>query len=120
MSADPTPVTVAVTPTLLTVAVFDVRNIGTLSLQVQNLDASQTMTGFIQKKVATAMGYATSSLPDFTAIQPVGSVDADGNPTDCAGADIDCAGLSDVALAMKSSGVGGDVRYVARKSGPKR
>lgn len=112
--------TKTVNPTLTDVAVVDVRSIGLLTLQVQNLDPTQTASGFIQTRVAASMGRATSTLADFASILPAGSVDVDGNPTDCVSADIDCAGLAEVALVMRMNGLGGDVQYAARKAGPKK
>ena len=58
MSADPTPVTIAVAPTLTTVASLDVRALGLVTLHVQNLDPTQTATGYIHMKVAPSMGAA--------------------------------------------------------------
>lgn len=118
--ADPIVTTVAVAPTPTTVVSVDVRSVGLLTLQVQNLDALQTVYGFIHTKVARAMGEATSTFPDFAAIPPAGTLDADGNPVDCVSADINCEGLAEISLVMFMSGLGGDVQYTMRKAGPKR
>lgn len=117
---DPTPVTVTIAPTLTTVVSVDARNVALLTIQVQNLDALQTASGYIHAKVSGSMGAATSTFPDFASVLPAGSVDGDGNPTDCVSADIDCAGLAEVTLVMRMSGAGGDVKYAMRKAGPKR
>lgn len=119
MSADPTPTSVAVAPTLTTVVTQDVRSVGLLTLQVQNLDATQTCSGFVVARVARGMGYSLTPLVSFLSLLPAGSVDSDGNPTDSATADIRCGGLCDVAFLARMSGVGGNVRYAARMAGPK-
>lgn len=119
MSADPTPVTVAVAPTLTTVVAVDVRAVGRLTLQVQNLDPTQTCSGFVTARVAGSMGYSATAHIAFHALLPAGSVDADGTPTDSAAVDVECGGLSDVALQARMSGAGGSVRCALRKAGPK-
>lgn len=108
---DPTATTVAVTPTLMTVAAVDVRRWGLVTVQVDNLDPTQTFSGWIHRRVATEMGASTSTMPDFTSIAPAGSLDSDGNPTDSVTADIDVEGSATLELVGKMSGVGGDVRY---------
>lgn len=119
MSADPTSTTVAVAATMTLVATIDTRALGLVSIQVDNLDGAQTFSGFLRRKVASSMATATSSMPDFSAIQPAGSLDADGNPTDSVMADVDVEGSATLELYGRMSGAGGDVRVSYRKAGPK-
>jgi hypothetical protein len=118
VSADPTPVTVAVAPTLGTVVSVDVRYLKRITIQAQNMDATQTFSGYLTNKAARSMGAALSPVA-LSALLPAGSVDADGNPADCTTIDVDCGGFSDVALVGKMSGIGGNVKYVVRQAGPK-
>ena len=119
MSADPAITTIAVAPALTQMATLDVRNIGKLTVQVQNLDAIQTCSVFIQRKVSQAMGFGVTPFADLTAIPPAGSLDADGNPADAVTADIDCAGTAVLLFAGRMSGAGGNVRLSYRHAGPK-
>ena len=119
MSADPAPVTIAVAPTLSQVVSIDVRTLGRVTMAVQNLDATQTMSGFLRQKVAPSMGYALSPSIALSTIAPAGSVDTDGNPTDCVSVAIDCGGFAVIEMWARASGVGGNVKYALRKAGPK-
>lgn len=119
MSADPSSTTVAVAATMTLVATLDTRALGLVSMQVDNLDATQVFSGFIRRKVASSMATATSSMPDFSAIQPVGSLDTDGNPSDSVMADVDVEGSALLELYGRMSGAGGNVRVSFRKAGPK-
>lgn len=120
MSGDPTTTTVAVAATLTRLFELDTRALGLVTVQVDNLDASQTFEGYLRRRVAAAMASSTSTMPDFSLIQPVGSVDSAGNPTDSITADVDVAGSAVLELWGRMSGAGGNVRWSARKAGPKR
>lgn len=119
MSADPSATTTFVNATMTLVATVDTRQLGLVTLQVDNLDATQVFSGFLRRKVGSAMASATSSMPDFSAIQPSGSTDSDGNPTDSVVADVDVEGGAELELYGRMSGAGGNVRWSARKAGPK-
>lgn len=120
MSLDPPVVTLPVAPTATVVWSADVRRLGLCTLQVQNLDASQVFAGFLQRKVAGELGWSTSTMPDFSSIQPAGSLDGDGNPIDAVTADVDVEGTAELRLVGRMSGAGGDVSVSVRTSGPKR
>lgn len=119
MSAEPVVTTTAIAPTLTQVFDRDVRNVAFVSLQVTNLNGSQVMSGFLRSSVNSQLAGATSTMPDFVSLQPAGSVDADGNPTDSVTADIDCGGRSRLQFYMRASGAGGNVSWTLRSTGPK-
>lgn len=119
MSADPPIAPAFVDSTLTLVFSLDVRALGLVTLQVQNLDATQVCEGYVRRRVAQGLTSAVSSLPDFVAIQPAGSVDAAGNPTDTVTCDIDAAGSALLEFAARMSGAGGNIQYSFRKAGPK-
>lgn len=120
MSLDPAIATAPVASTATVVWSADVRRLGLCTVQVQNLEAAQTFVGFIQRKVAAGLDWSTSTLPDFTSIQPAGTLDADGNPLDCVTADIDVEGTAELRLVGHMTGAGGDVQVSVRTAGPKR
>lgn len=119
MSADPPVTTIAVAATSTLVFTMDVRALGLVTLQVRNLAVGQTCRGYLWRRVANALSYAASTMPDFSSIAAAGSVDADGNPTDCVTADIDVEGSADLVFVALMSGAGGDISWSARKAGPK-
>jgi hypothetical protein len=120
MASDPPVTAVAVAPTMTTVFQLDARYLGLATVAVQNLDPTQTFSGYIRRAVSAGMTLATSSLPDFVSILPAGSVDAVGNPTDVVVCDVDVEGSAVLSLVGFMSGAGGNVSYSVRKSGPKR
>jgi hypothetical protein len=120
MSADPPISTTAINGTSTLVFALDVRNIGLVTLQVQNLDALQTFSGFLWRKVAGGLDYSASTMPDFSSISPAGAVDGQGNPLDSVTADIDVEGSAELVFVGLMSGAGGDISWSVRKAGPKR
>jgi len=119
--ADPPIATVAVAPTLTTIFSMDVRALGLVTVQIQNMDATQTFSGYVRRSAVVAgLTSAPSSMPDFLGIAPAGSLDANGNPTDVVVADIDVEGSGLLSIVGFMSGAGGNVQYTARKAGPKR
>lgn len=116
---EPTATTVFVNATMTQVASIDVRQLGIVSIQVDNLDAAQVFSGFLRRNVSASMNDATSSMPDFSQVQPLGSLDPDGNPSDSAMADVDVEGSATLDLYGRMSGAGGNVRVSYRKTGPK-
>lgn len=120
MASDPPVIPFTVGPTTTTVFEFDARHLGLATVQVQNLDPTQTFSGFIRRGVAAGMALATSTLPDFVSILPAGSVDGSGNPLDVVVCDVDVEGSAVLSLVGFMSGAGGDISYSVRKSGPKR
>lgn len=113
---DPQRDVVAVGPTSTVVWSGDVRSEEWLSLQVDNLDATQTFTGVIERRLSTAQGWATSTLGDFSSIQAAGTTDpTTGAPLDSVTADLDIRATGYLRLVGVMSGAGGNVAVVARK-----
>lgn len=119
--------TVTVNATLTLICSIDVslgglplgrRHTQLVTLSLQQLDPSQTLNAFIRQRIAATEPAATSSFPDFQGIQPAGSVDADGNPTDIRVADLDVGGSGVIEVYGRQSGAGGSVRYVYQLTGP--
>lgn len=102
---DPVGVTVAVAPTSTTVLSVDVRGELRVSVQIDNLDAAQTFSGTVERRVAGAGNWSPSSLGDFSSIAALGSVTAD----------LDVAGSADLRIVGTMSGAGGDVRVFIRR-----
>jgi hypothetical protein len=120
MAADPPVTPATVGPTMTPVFALDVRQLGLATVQVQNLDPTQTFSGVIRRSVSELMKSATSTLPDFISILPAGSLDATGNPLDVVVCDVDVEGSAVLSLVGFMSGAGGNISYSVRKSGPKR
>lgn len=120
MSLDPEVTTVAVAPTATTVWSGDVRRHGLVTVQVQNLDATQTFSGSLLRKVAGALGWSTSTMGDLASISPAGTLDGAGNPLDSVTVDVDVEGTAELAVVGFMSGAGGDVSVSVRTSGLKR
>jgi hypothetical protein len=113
---DPPYATVAVATTSTVVWSGDVRVDEWLCLQLQNLDGAQTFTGTIERRLATAAGWATSTIPDFSSVPPAGTVDpTTGAPLDSITADLDIEATGYIRLVGQMSGAGGNVAVVARK-----
>ena len=94
----------------------DVRSDEWLSMQVDNLDATQVFTGTIERRLSTAMGFSTSTIGDFGSIQPAGTVDpTTGVPLDSVTADLDIRATGYLRLVMQMDGAGGNVAVVVRK-----
>lgn len=107
--------TVAVAPTSTEVFVVDVRDEQWLTVQVTNLNASQTFTGVVERRVSDSMAWASSTIGDFAGIPPSGTVDANGAPLDSATVDLDVTGTGFLRLVGVMSGAGGDVSVCVRK-----
>ena len=100
------PTTVLVAPTTTTVAYFDTRFDEILTVQVENLDATQTFAGTIQRRLDAGNGWAVSDASDyFATVGPLGAVVAD----------LDARGTSELRLVGTMSGAGGNVRVTARR-----
>lgn len=101
----PPTTTVAVGPTTTVIFEADVRWSGWATLQIENLDATQTFTGFVERRQDTTMGWSRSTLGDFADIAPLSSV----------AADLDLTGTAYLRVVGSMSGAGGDVRVASRQ-----
>lgn len=99
-----TPITITVAPTTTILAVIDARQYEYLSVQIENLDPTQTFSGTVQRRLNSSNDFANSTIPDFAEIPPLGSVVAD----------LDTASAVDIRLTGTMSGAGGDIRLTAR------
>lgn len=99
------PVTVAVEPTDTVVAEMNALHIVIFTVQIDNLDATQTFTGRVQRRQDSGMEWADSTLADFSSIPPLGSVVAD----------LDVKGTVELRVVGSMDGAGGNVRVAARR-----
>lgn len=106
------PVTVGPTPT--TVVSVDVRPDELVTLQIDNLDGTQTFSGTVERRLSDAAEWSPSSIGDFSSIAPAGSAG------DSVTADLDVSGTGFLRLVGTMSGAGGDVAYVIRIGARKR
>lgn len=100
---------VTVAPTSTVVVSLDVRDDEWLTMQVDNLDGSQTFTGTIERRVSEQMTWSQSTIGDFAGIAAGGS----------ATADLDVSGTGFLRLVGVMSGAGGDVAVSTRKGARK-
>jgi hypothetical protein len=107
-SPDPAKTTVAVAPTSTVVVSLDVRDFETATIQLDNLDATQTLTGQIERRINPASAWSVSTMGDFSSVGPTGS--ATGSVT----ADIDVSGTGYLRLTGLMSGAGGNVSVCVR------
>ena len=75
-----------------------------MTLQVDNLDATQTFVGQIERRQSEEMAWSVSTIGDFAEIPASGSVTAD----------LDVVGTGFIRLVGTMSGAGGDVAIAAR------
>lgn len=96
--------TVTVAPTATIVFEAQVWGANSATLQIDNLDASQTFSGVIQRKMREESAWADSTLGDFEAVGPLAAVVAD----------LDVSGTGFIRLVGTMSGAGGDVAWSLR------
>jgi len=106
---DPPRTVVAVAPTSTEVWSGDVRSEDWVSVQIDNLDGTQTFTGTVERRLSASSSWSQSTIGDFAGIPPGASVTAD--------LDITATGYLRVVGTM--DGAGGNVAVVARK-GPRK
>lgn len=97
------PTTVEVLPAQTTVATWDTKYDDLLTVQVENLDGTQTFSGTIQRRLDDGNDWADSTLGDFGTIGAGASVVAD----------LDVRGTRALRLVGTMDGAGGDVRVTA-------
>ena len=90
------PVSVAVAPTVTTLATFDTAQTQTLTIQVSNADAAQTLECVVQRRASLLADFADTTMPDLASIAPLGT----------AAVDIDCGGNAEVRVVGFASGAG--------------
>jgi len=90
------PVSVAVAPTATTLATFDVGTTATLTVQVANLDAVQTLACTVQRRATLTSAFVDSTIGDLADVQPLGS----------ACVDLDCGANAEIRIVGVASGAG--------------
>ena len=116
---NPPVVVVTVGPTSTVVADLDVRSDELVTMQIRNLDPTQTFRGVVERRQSPEMEWSTTTVGDFNSIPPAGTVDADGNPLDSVTADLPVAGTGFLRVVGLMDGIGGDVSTCTRKGDPK-
>lgn len=92
--------TVTVAPTETTLATLDVSVRRGVSIQIVNLDATQTLSCTIYVRNKYEPVWAPTTFPDFAVVGPGSSV----------AAVVPCEGVSELELRGYMSGSGGDAR----------
>jgi hypothetical protein len=108
------PTVVAVTPVLG--ALFDALTVGAqeaLSIQVENLSATETFTGYVRGRLSPNVGMAVSTLGDLNSIPPSGTVGPNGEDLSKLLVTLDLPANAEVDVVGLMTGLGGDVRVTA-------
>ena len=108
------PTTVAVTPVLM--ALFDALTVGAqeaLSIQVENLSATETFTGYVRSRLSPNIGMAVSTLGDLNSIPPSGTVGPNGEDLSKVLVTLDLPANAEVDVVGLMTGLGGNVRVTA-------
>jgi hypothetical protein len=103
--SDPTREVVTVAPTSTVVVSLDVRSEDWLSIQIDNLDAAQTFSGIVERRLSSQGDWSPTTIGDFAGIAAEDSVTAD--------LDISATGYLRIVGTM--SGAGGDVAVFVRR-----
>lgn len=111
----PSAASVTIGPTSTVVLSLDVRDEEWLTVQVANLDATQTVRCYVERRQSEALPWGLSTVGDFASIPPSGTVDGDGNPLDAPTADLDVTGTGFIRIVGVASGAGANVRVAHRK-----
>lgn len=108
------PTVVAVTPVLG--ALFDPLTVGAqeaLSIQVENLSATETFTGYVRSRLHSSNGMAVSTLGDLNSIPPSGTVGPNGEDLSKVLVSLDLPANAEVDVVGLMTGLGGNVRVTA-------
>lgn len=108
------PTVVAVTPVLG--ALFEPLTVGAqeaLSLQVENLSATETFTGYVRSRLSPNNGMAVSTVGDLNSIPPDGTVGPNGEDLSKVLVTLDLPANSEVDVVGLMTGLGGNVRVTA-------
>lgn len=109
---NPTTVPIA---TVLT-ALFEPLTVGAqeaLTIQVENLSATETFTGFVRSRIDPSLGMAVSTLGDLGSIPPAGTVGPNGEDLARVLVTVDLPANAEVDVVGLMTGLGGDVRVTA-------
>lgn len=90
------PVSVSVAPVTTTLATFDTATTATLTVQVANLDGSQTLACTVQRRATLSSAFVDTLLGDLASIGPGAS----------ACVDLDCGANAEIRVVGVASGAG--------------
>ena len=105
------PTVVAVTPVLG--ALFEPLTVGAqeaLSLELENLSATETFTGYVRSRLSPNVGMAVSTLGDLNSVPPSGTVGPNGEDLSKVLVTLDLPANAEVDVVGLMTGLGGDVR----------
>lgn len=104
------PTVVAVTPVNAVVCEVDVGPSESVSIQVENLSATETFTGIVRRSNDASNAMSPSTIGDLRSIPPLGTLGPDGE--DLSSVVVDCSVPASTKLDVlgKMTGVGGNVR----------
>jgi|JI102314A2RNA_FD_contig_91_169047_length_9350_multi_3_in_0_out_0_11 hypothetical protein len=108
------PTVVAVTPVLG--ALFEPLTVGAqeaLSLELENLSATETFTGYVRSRLSPNVGMAVSTLGDLNSVPPSGTVGPNGEDLSKVLVTLDLPANAEVDVVGLMTGLGGDVRVTA-------
>jgi hypothetical protein len=108
------PTVVAVTPVLG--ALFDALTVGAqeaLSIQIENLSATETLTGYVRSRLSPLIGMAVSTIGDFNSIPPEGTLGPNGEELWRVLVTLDLPANSEVDVVALMTGLGGNARVTA-------
>ena len=108
------PTVVAVTPVLG--ALFEPLTVGAqeaLSLELENLSATETFTGYVRSRLSPNAGRAVSTLGDLNSVPPSGTVGPNGEDLSKVLVTLDLPANAEVDVVGLMTGLGGDVRVTA-------
>ncbi len=105
------PTTVAVSPVLD--ALFDPLTVGAqeaVSIQLENLSATETFTGYVRTRLDSGNGMAISTLGDLASVPPLGTLGPNGEDLSKVLVTADVPANAELDVVGFMTGLGGDVR----------
>lgn len=105
------PTTVAVSPVLD--ALFDPLTVGAqeaVSIQLENLSATETFTGYVRTRLDAGNGMAISTLGDLASVPPLGTLGPNGEDLSKVLVTAEVPANSELDVVGFMTGLGGDVR----------
>jgi len=105
------PTTVAVSPVLD--ALFDPLTVGAqeaVSIQLENLSATETFTGYVRTRLDPGNGMAISTLGDLASVPPLGTLGPNGEDLSKVLVTADVPANAELDVVGFMTGLGGDVR----------
>lgn len=116
------PTVVSVTPVNSVVCAVDVGPSEVVSIQVENLSATETFYGIIRRSNASGNAMSPSTIGDLRGVPPLGTLGPDGEDISSVTVDVSVPANSQLDVLARMTGAGGDVRItiLQRMSGRQR